>query len=340
MSKADQDIKTIREHLIELRRRLFWVALVFGIGAAIGFAANQSIIRWLVRPLGQSLYFTTPSGGLDFIFSISCIAGLLVALPIIIFQVVEFIRPAHSGLQNLKPLRIVLLSTGCAALGVGYAYFIGIPAALHFLINFAGDEVKPLLNATSYMNFIITYLAGAALVFQIPLLVAIRNKISPLKPGGLSKLQRPVILGAVIGAGIITPTPDPVNQMMLALPLIILFQCTAFYFWQKRLSAARKVKRRTSGSELATTSEVIPSLDVLPTLQTVPHAGGAGAYSFAPPSSDSIQRVRPAMPRTPKDQPERDEDRGDFALEGAVHSQESVSASVFYDIRPPLHRAG
>ena len=340
MSKADQDIKTIREHLMELRTRLFWVALVFGVGAAIGFAGNQSITNWLVKPLGQSLYFSTPSGGLDFIFSISCIVGLLVALPIIIYQIVEFIRPAHSGLQSLKPLRIVLLSTSCAALGVSYAYFIGIPAALHFLINFAGDDVKPLLNATSYMNFIITYLAGAALVFQIPLLVAIRNKISPLKPGGLSKLQRPVILGAVIGAGIITPTPDPVNQMMLAFPLIILFQCTALYFWQKRLSDERKARRRATTPVMTPAPVAMPAEAPQPAMQTAPQTGTVGTYAFVPPSSDSIQRVRPSILRLAKDEPEHEGLSSALDLDVSAQHQKPASTSVFYDIRPPMHPAG
>lgn len=335
MSKADQDVKTIREHLMELRKRLFWVALIFGLGAAIGFVTNHAITTWLVRPLGQSLYFSTPSGGLDFIFSISCIVGLLVALPVIIYQFVEFIRPAHDGLADLQPLKIVFLASFCAAMGVVYAYFVGIPAALHFLINFAGSEVKPLLNASSYMNFVIVYLAGAALVFQIPLLLAIKNKITPLKPGGLSKLQRPVILGAVIGAGIITPTPDPVNQMMLALPLIALFEVTAFYFWQKRLSAARKDRRRA----VAPASVVLAEPELAVAAPTpAPQFGAVGSYAFVPPSSDSIRRVRPSVLRVVDT--EQESVMNAPAVDRSVEPpQRSVATSVFYDIRPPLHPA-
>ncbi len=355
MSKADNDIKTIREHLTELRSRLFWVALVFGIGAAIGFVANHTITSWLIRPLGQSLYFSTPSGGLDFIVSISCIVGLVVALPIIIYQVVEFIRPAHPGLQDLRPFRIVLLASVCAASGITYAYYFGIPAALHFLINFAGQDVKPLLNASSYMNFVIMYLAGAALVFQIPLLIGISNKITPLKPGSLSKLQRPVILGAVIVAGIITPTPDPVNQMLLALPLIALFECTAFYFWQKRLSSERKARRRMAKqiSQSPEPTSPLPNIEfnpapaqtydppitVAPVRQPVVESSLQPApvetVEFIPPSSDSIRRVRPSILRLAED----------TAASNAAYEKQKLTQSsqpeksVFYDVRPPLQPA-
>lgn len=108
--------------------------------------------------------------------------------------------------------------------GVCFGYFVAIPAALAFLTAFAGDFVSPSLTAESYISFVVAYLVGLAVLFQLPLFLIMWNWISPIKPGGLFDSQRFVIGFAFIAAAIITPTPDVVNQATVAIPIIGVYQ--------------------------------------------------------------------------------------------------------------------
>jgi sec-independent protein translocase protein TatC len=233
--KQEQSQKiTVREHLEELRKRLFWIVGIFMIGAIPGLLLTHFFTKLLVAPLGQNLYFSNPTGGLNFAMQICLITGLLVAIPVIIFHGVQFIRPLSTAIKTSLAIKIMTISGILAAIGVVYAYKISLPASLQFLTNFNGDYVKPLMSATDYLGFVMTYLVGSALIFQVPLVLYFINRIKPLKPGTLKRMQKPVIAGSVIFAGIITPTPDPYNQMMIALPLLILFEMSAFMIWALR----------------------------------------------------------------------------------------------------------
>jgi hypothetical protein len=108
--------------------------------------------------------------------------------------------------------------------GVCFGYFVAVPAALHFLTTFAGSYVEANLTADSYLNFIMAYVAGLGLLFQLPLLLIFWNWISPLSGKKLLSTERFIILFAFIAAAMITPTPDPTNQAMVAVPIILIYQ--------------------------------------------------------------------------------------------------------------------
>jgi len=240
MIKTQSEVQTVREHLNELRKRLFWLVASFGIGAVPGLIWSHQITTWLVAPLGQQLYFTTPAGGLNFVLQIAIITGLLASVPALVYHGTQFVQPANAAIGRNTAIKVMVTASALAICGVMYAYVLSLPSALHFLTDFAGDNVKPLLTASDYLNFVMTYLLGSALIFQVPLIMGFINRIKPLKPGAIKRSQRWVIAGAVVFAGVITPTPDPYNQMMIALPLIVLFEISAFWVW-----ACRPRERRT-----------------------------------------------------------------------------------------------
>jgi|GEM_PF-234707 len=241
MTKTQPEVQTVREHLNELRKRLFWLVASFGIGAVPGLIWSHQITTWLVAPLGQQLYFTTPAGGLNFVLQIAIITGLLAAVPALVYQGTQFVRPVNDAIGRNTAIKVMVTASVLAICGVMYAYVLSLPSALHFLTDFAGDNVKPLLTASDYLNFVMTYLLGSALIFQVPLIMGFINRIKPLKPGAIKRSQRWVIAGAVVFAGVITPTPDPYNQMMIALPLIVLFEISAFWVWARRPREKRTV---------------------------------------------------------------------------------------------------
>lgn len=213
------------DHIRELRRRVLWVALVFLVTSSAAYGVHSQLVQLVMQPLGgDKLIYLTPGGGFSFIFQITLYAGLIAAGPMLMYQLYAFVRPALPAHARRSAPKVVGVAVALMLLGVGYGYFVAIPAALQFLANFAGDNVLPTLTADSYLSFFLSYVAGLGLLFQLPLLLVFWHWIKPMGPGGLLKSERLVILFAFIAAALVTPTPDIVNQAMVAVPLILVYQ--------------------------------------------------------------------------------------------------------------------
>jgi sec-independent protein translocase protein TatC len=218
---------TFAEHIQELRRRLIWTVLFLVVGAGVGYFIHDSLIALLQQPLHDNLYYTTPGGAFNFIIKVCTVFGLIVALPMLIYQVFAFFGP----LIKLKAKRdfvvYVIASLLLAVGGIAFAYFVSLPAALHFLVSFGdSSNIQSMITANEYFNFVLTYIAGFAVLFQVPLVILLIDKIKPMGPMPLLKATRYVILVSFIVAAIITPTPDPMNQALMAGPIIVLYLCS------------------------------------------------------------------------------------------------------------------
>lgn len=210
-------------HLEELRRRLTVTAIVLCAGLMLGWAFQGPITRLLIRPLGDKLYYSSPTGGLDFIMSLSISLGIILALPVAVYNLLKFVEPAGTIRLARRGLRLLVISFLLASAGVAFAYFVSLPSALHFLKSFDALNVTPLIAAREYLTFVMTYLVAFAVIFQLPLIISFIDRIKPIKPSKLFKKQRWVIVASFVIAAFATPTPDPMNQTIMALPLIILF---------------------------------------------------------------------------------------------------------------------
>ncbi|HTE57261.1 MAG TPA: twin-arginine translocase subunit TatC [Verrucomicrobiae bacterium] len=216
---------TFADHIHELRKRLMWSLLFVAIGAGVGYVLHDTILSILQQPLNEKLYYTTPTGAFSFIIKICCVFGFVVALPVVVYQAFAFFEPLVSLKTRRSLVGHVLLSVLLAATGITFAYFISLPAALHFLVNFGSDggNIQALITANEYFNFVLAYIAGFAVLFQLPLIISFINRAKPLKPSQLIGGTRYVILGSFIISAVITPTPDPLNQALMAGPIIILY---------------------------------------------------------------------------------------------------------------------
>ena len=150
--------------------------------------------------------------------------GILVVSPFVVYHLYGFIRPALPKRAQRSSIVVVAASALLMAVGAVYGYIVAVPSALQFLSAFAGDAVTPNLTADSYLGFFLTYIAGLALLFQLPILLLFVHWVKPLTPMGLLKTQRWVILGVFIVAALITPTPDVYNQCMIAIPLLFVYE--------------------------------------------------------------------------------------------------------------------
>ncbi|PLS80568.1 twin-arginine translocase subunit TatC [Candidatus Saccharibacteria bacterium] len=220
------------DHVYELRGRLFWIAVIFLVGSAAAYPYYHAIIDFLVAPLGnQKLYYLTPVGGFSFIIKVCTYVGMVLTLPAAIYHLYKYLQPVVGQVKGRVVLGYVLFSLLLAIGGTAFAYYVILPAALHFLTNFDVKDVTAMLTVDSYLSFVITYLLGAAVLFQLPIVLLIINAITPLSPKGLMKYQRYVLLGAFVAAAIISPTPDITNQTLLAVPIIIMYQLGIILIW-------------------------------------------------------------------------------------------------------------
>lgn len=241
----------VAEHIAELRKRALYSVIALLIGGILGYRLQEEIIAVLVKPLGQQLFYTSPTGGFDFLIKICLFFGFILAIPVIIYNFIKFVSPAIPTKVTYNVAKLVMISVALALCGIAFAYFISLPSALYFLNNFTNDQIQSLISAQEYFNFVMIYLAGFAALFQMPLIIAFINKVTPLKPLSLLKKQRVVILGSFIVAAILTPTPDPINQVLMAAPIIGLYQTSIGVVWHTNKRSAKRGRKYQLAGEMA-----------------------------------------------------------------------------------------
>src|SRR5690606_30989639 len=139
--------------------------------------------------------------------------GLVVALPALSYHIFGFFGPIIPNKTKRATVLYLLMSVTLACLGMAFAYFVSLPASLRFLTTFGDSgDIHALITANEYFNFVLTYVAGFAILFQVPLIITFTNRVTPLPPKKLLGATRYVIVLSFIVAAIITPTPDPMNQ--------------------------------------------------------------------------------------------------------------------------------
>lgn len=224
--------KSFIEHVNELRVRFAWATLAVVGASVLAYVFHPYLTAVIQKPFGQTLYFTSPVGGLNFLIKLSVTFGLIIALPMLLFQVARFFAPILERAHKRSLAKYVVWSIVLAYGGVVFAYFVSLPSALHFLTSFSTENITALITANEYYDFVLAYLLGFAFLFQIPLVVLFVNKIKPLTPGGMMGAQRYIVLASFVVAAILTPTPDPVNQTIMALPAVLLYQVAVFLVWR------------------------------------------------------------------------------------------------------------
>lgn len=233
--------RPFRDHLQELRNRLFIWLVLFLIGSTIGYFLHPWILTWFNRPLHQALYYTSPIGGFTFTLKLALLFGFLVSFPVLLYQIFSYTKPLLNPQFQKRIAAYICLSIVLLGCGVAFAYFLTLPAALKFLSSFSTDGVRALISTDEYYSFTLFYLLGFGLIFQLPLILLFINAIHPLDPLQLLKKQGSVILVSFIVAAFLTPTPDPINQTLMALPIILLYNLGILILWQgKRLHLAAR----------------------------------------------------------------------------------------------------
>jgi sec-independent protein translocase protein TatC len=224
--RSRDEQQTFSEHLLELRLRLLYVALTVLVFSTAAYFVQQQLVRFLLMPAHhQNFIYTSPGGGLTFLFQVCIYVGITASIPVFVYQLLRFIEPVIGDSERRFIMRMGWFSAVLAVIGFGFGYLIGLPTALHFLGHqFTTKQIAPLLTIQEYMSFITVYLIGSAFIFQLPLIVLFINRIKPLRPRKLLGFEKYVIAGAFIVSILMAPTVNLVDQIMLAGPIIATYQ--------------------------------------------------------------------------------------------------------------------
>jgi len=215
--------KTFLEHLTELKNRFFVWLLFLLMFSALGYFFYPTILNLLVKPLGRPLYYTSPVGGFEVVFNTSLFFGFVASLPILLYQLIVFVRPTFGKTPLTSILRLVISSFILAILGITACYLLILPPSLNFLGQFGGSELTALISTNDYFSFVMKYLVCFALIFQMPLIMLTINRINKLNVKSLLINFRYVFLASFITSAILTPTPDLINQTIMAAPILFLY---------------------------------------------------------------------------------------------------------------------
>jgi len=178
----------------------------------------------LKRPFPHSLVFISPQEPFIITLKIAIFGGIIFALPMIIYQAWQFIS---SGLKE-KEKRYLLLYTPFSLLlflsGAGFAYFVAIPVGLRFLLSFGASSLEPMISISRYLSFITLMIFSFGIVFELPLVSLFLVKIGIVSPQFLAKKRKIAIIAIFVLAALLTPSIDAFTQILLAVPLLILYE--------------------------------------------------------------------------------------------------------------------
>jgi sec-independent protein translocase protein TatC len=245
---ADQEL-TIFEHLNELRSRLVKAFIALFIGTAISIVFAENILRLLLLPLGDKFPQTIhPTESFVVYFRVALICGICLAMPVIVYQIVRFALPGL--LPHEKKYLYFLLpgATFCYLLGVSFAAFLMLPAAITFLQGFLSNFVDNRWTLENYIAFVTNVMFWMGIVFQLPLILFFLAKLGLVKTKQLSKFRKYAILINSVIAAVVTPTPDPINMMIVMVPLMLLYEVGVI------LSRLAVAGRKSDDTTLTTTS--------------------------------------------------------------------------------------
>lgn len=230
--------QTLLQHLSELRRRVFICVVAVLAGSAVSFAFFGQIVEILVEPArdlglgtGGKLIYTEVTELLTTAIKVSFVSGLILASPIIVSQGVMFVAPGLTGREKRYLFGFMPAVILAFAGGVAFAYYILTPPALHFLLTFGGDIATPLIRISNIINLMIRLLFWMGLAFETPLVMYLLASLGIVSASSLGRFRRYWVVVSFILAAMITPTVDPVNQALVAGPLLVLYELGILLAW-------------------------------------------------------------------------------------------------------------
>ena len=240
-AEIDSSKAPLLDHLIELRRRLLWCVLALAVTFAVCFYFAEPIFGFLVQPLksafgdgGGKLVYTKLYEAFFVQVKVAMFAAFFISFPIIANQLWAFVAPGLYSQEKKAFLPFLLATPILFVSGGALAYYIVMPTAFSFFLGFQGTtgglELEALPSTDSYLTLVMRFIFAFGLSFLLPVLLLLLNKAGIVSREQLKGMRRYMIVGAFFAAAILTP-PDVISQLMLGIPLILLYEFSLIAIW-------------------------------------------------------------------------------------------------------------
>lgn len=220
---ASPDELSFWGHLDELRSRLIKAFIAVVIAACLFYPFVDRFLAFLIKPVGKVI-FTSPADAFVVRLMLLICGGVVLALPVVIYQLWQFVAAGlkeneKKYIRFFAPASFVLFVVGCV-----FGYWVIIPVGMKFLLSFATESIIPMITLPNYISFIVTLVLAFGLCFQLPLVLMFLAKIGIVTPAFLAQKRKHAIVLILIASAILTPSPDAISQILMAGPLLVLYE--------------------------------------------------------------------------------------------------------------------
>jgi sec-independent protein translocase protein TatC len=255
--KTDEKEMPFLDHLEELRSRLIKALLSVTFFTALSWFFIERIFDFLVMPYRQAvvlakaqvqdpatlesvrLIFTNPTGGFMIYIKLAITVGILFSIPVIVFQVWQFIAPGLLLRERRIAVWVVFFTTVCFMAGALFCYYVVLKYGLGFLLTFQSDVLTPMVSIDEYFGFVTILLIVFGLVFEMPVIAFFLTKIGLLTPEFMRQKRRYSIVAIFVAAAVLTPSTDAFTMMLLVLPLLVLYEIS---IWVSKIALSKEMK--------------------------------------------------------------------------------------------------
>lgn len=219
------------DHLEELRWRIIWslAALVVGVGVAFFLVMKFNLLLWMQGPMlpymhGRRLVYTHPGDGFSILLQTAIIVGVVIALPVLIYQVWAFLSPALYQKEKRIAVPVILGAVLLFIAGAALAWYFVLPMTLKFLSALGDEAFDQMITASDYFGFVTSMVLAMGAVFELPIAILILSAIGLVTPRFLAKYRRHALLASYLAAAVITPGDLFVTSVALMVPLYLLYE--------------------------------------------------------------------------------------------------------------------
>jgi sec-independent protein translocase protein TatC len=258
----DQKEMSFLDHLEELRKRLFRAMIPVAIMTTVAFVYMDKIFKYVIVAPAKPDFWTyrmlckmsaelcvdkidfalqsrTLTGQFTMYMTAAFVTGFILAFPFVFWQIWKFVQPALNPNERKNAQGGIFFVSSLFFIGILFGYYIVSPLSINFLANFKlDDSIVNQFDVTSYISMLLMMVLGCGLIFQLPVVVYILSKLGIVTPGFMRKYRRHAIVVILVVAGILTPSPDVLSQLLVGTPMIILYELSIF------ISAAIDRQRR------------------------------------------------------------------------------------------------
>jgi sec-independent protein translocase protein TatC len=286
-NSGDMKEVPLLEHLVELRTRLVRCLIAVGIGFAASYAFAEKLLGILLKPLmdvmpgGSKLIATSLPETFFTVMKLALVAGAFVASPYIFYQLWKFVAPGLYKEERKIIVPVAVATAVCFVGGALFGYFIVFPFGFKFFVDYASEYITVMPTISAYFSLAVTLLFAFGLIFELPVFIFFMTSLGLVTTKALRKFRRWAILLSFIVAAVLTPTPDAVNQLLMAGPMVILYEVGIWVSWFVDKSRKEEKAAKEAAKAAAKAAAAAPPKDGESQKNAAPQPEAAAAQPAA-----------------------------------------------------------